>query len=332
MKVLLNIALEKFESKINRQFEVDENISLIDLCEFIIISMNGSKIPIYEFECGFVTYYPNLVEETEFEKKLENLLFKDLNLEKNKCFTLKYDPENGFLFKIKVNKIYESEDKLIFKVLSGKGYGILDNMDLFHLRIIFNTREDYLNKTEKEYLQKEFDCKECNKKIADYIIDRESRLSPKRYVFNVSLDGFDKEIKRKIVVNNNILIDDFCERVILSMNGDLSHSYCIKIRKIYLDEAYNDLELFNLDVKEKQRFKIVYDFGDNGVFNLTLSKIIDGYGSTDFEVLSGKGYGIIEDVGGPWGLEDIFYGNDTSFGNYDINEFDLEKCNERVRK
>ena len=51
MKVVLNVLLEELEDKINRQILVDENIQLVDLCEFIIVSMNGKKIPIYELEC-----------------------------------------------------------------------------------------------------------------------------------------------------------------------------------------------------------------------------------------------------------------------------------------
>ena len=332
MKVLLNITLGEIPDKVNRQVEVDENISLRDLGECIIISMNGSKIPIYEFVYGKVTYYPYLVVETKNEKNIGNLLFKDFNLKKGMRFTLEYNFENYYFFDIVVDNIYESKAKTIFKVLSGKGYGILDDENLYYFKRLFDARKDYLKKSEKEYLEKEFDCIECNKRIIDYINNRIDRISPKRYVFNVSLYGFEKEIKRKIVVNNNILIEDFCECVILAMNGDLSHSYGIKIGKYYISEYYNDLELFYLNLKEKQKFKIIYDFGDNWIFNLTLSKIIDEYGNENFEVISGKGYGIIDDVGGVWGLEDIFDGKDTSWGKYDINDFDLEECNKNIRE
>ena len=332
MKVLLNITLGEIPNKINRQVEVDENISLRDLCEYIIVSMDGSKIPIYALEYEDVIYYPYFIEETENEKNLENLLLKDLNLEKNIGFTLEYNFEEGYFFDIVVDDIYEAKDKTIFKVLSGAGYGILDDEKLFYFKHLFDGRENYLTKAEKEYLAKKFDCTECNERITDYINDRMDRISPKRYVFNVSLHGFDKEIKRKIVVNNNISIDDFCRCVVLAMNGDLSHAYGIKRGKNYLSEYYSDLELFYLNLKEKQKFKIIYDWGDHWIFNLTLSKIMNEYGDKDFEIISGKGYGIIDDVGGIWGLEDVFAGKDTSWGQYNIDDFDLEKCNERISK
>ena len=34
MKVYLNVTLEGLEKKINRQIKINENISLIDLCEW----------------------------------------------------------------------------------------------------------------------------------------------------------------------------------------------------------------------------------------------------------------------------------------------------------
>ena len=87
-----------------------------------------------------------------------------------------------------------------------------------------------------------------------------------------------------------------------------------------------------MNLKEKQKLDIIYDFGDNWVFNITLSKIEDGYIDTPFQVLSGKGYGIIDDCGGSWSLAQIFDGKDRSWGRHNINDFDLEKCNRKVTR
>ena len=324
MKVLLNVTVGEIPDKINRQIEVDENISLSDLCEYIIISMNGNKILLYGFMDDDIIYSPILDEETENEKNIDNLALKDFNLKKDKTFTIIYNFNNNYYFDINVDNIYDSDDKNVFRVLSGKGYGILDNTNMFSLKY------DLLSKTEKEFIEKKFDYLECNERITNYIKDKKDRVSPKNYVINVSLYGFTKEIKRKIIVNSNISIGKFCSCVILAMNGDLSHLSSIKIGKNCLEEEYNKKELFYLNLKEKQKFKIIYDFGDNWIFNLTLSKINDGYAPKDFEVISGKGYGIIDDAGGIWGLEEIFSGRDTSWGEYDINEFDLDECNKSI--
>ena len=154
---------------------------------------------------------------------------------------------------------------------------------------------------------------------------------------NVVLEGFDKDIKRKIIVGNNITIDHLCRIVIAAFRGDFSHPYDLKKEKDYLGEEFSDRPLYDLRLKEKQRLYVIYDFGDNWSFKVTISKIVDGYSKT--EVLSGKGYGIVDDCGGVYGLDDIFYGENhdddpdyEGWPHQDINEFDLEECNKDVRK
>ena len=73
----------------------------------------------------------------------------------------------------------------------------------------------------------------------------------KKYIFNVSLEGFNKEIKRKISVSSDMPLNSFCEKVIVSMNGDLSHGFDVKMDKEYLGEYYVEHELFYLNLKEK---------------------------------------------------------------------------------
>lgn len=344
MKVVLNVSIEELENKINRQIIVDDNIKLTDLCEYIIVSMNGKKIPIYDLEYGNVTYYPieNLDTDVEdYEKSLVNLTLKDLNLKKNKYFYIEYDFDNFYNFVVKVDDIISIIETtylndICFEVISGKGYGLIDDETIGYLNAILNSTkkniERYCTKSQKEYLEKKFDVNENNEKIKEYIEYRRELLKPKSYIFNVSLEGFGTQIKRKVCVNSNISIDSFCKKVIVSMNGDLSHAFNVKKNKEYLSEYYSDIELFYLGLSEKQRLKISYDWGDNWIFNITLSKIQDNFNKNEFEVISGKGYGIIDDCGGPWYLQDIFDGTNSEWGKYDINDFDLEKCNERVRK
>lgn len=339
MKVLLNVTLDELEDKINRQILVDENIELTDLCEFIIVSMNGKKIPIYTLEYGEVIYYPYDIEETKDEKNLLGSTLRNLNLKEGTDLCIKYNFNNLYYFNLIIDSFIEKDDKnknIDFKVLTGNGYGILDDMMSFSLKTLLAKKrkeyESYYLKSEKEYLQKKFDVNEVNDRINDYKKNKENMLIPKQYIFNVSLADFNKEIKRKILVNSNITIDRFCRKVIVSMNGDLSHLFDIKIGKECLGEYYSDLELFYLNLCEKNKLKIIYDWGDDWQFNLTLSKIVDGTSENEFEVLSGKGYGIIDDCGGSFGLYKIFSGEDTSWGDYDINEFNLKSCNEIVQK
>ncbi len=336
MKLMLSVVLEELEDKINRQILVDEKIQLVDLCEFVIVSMNGKKIPIYEFECEKKVYYPYEIEETKNEKSMLGLTLKDLKFKKRTTFGIDYNFDKSYYFNLIVDEMIEANDNIDFKVIFGNGYGILDDKSIYDLKRLFEEKrkdyDSYYLKSEKDYLQKKCDINEVNGRISDYKKYKENIKTPKKYIFNISLEGFNKEIKRKISVNSNISINSFCEKVISSMNGDLSHPFAIKIGKNFLEDYYGEFELFYLFLTEKQKLKIIYDFGDNWQFNVTLSKIINSYDEIDFEVLSGKGYGIIDDCGGIFGLYNIFNGEDDSWGKYDINEFNLEECNKIVKK
>ena len=341
MKILLNVVVYELEKNINRQIIVDENMNLVDFCESVIVSMNGTKIPIYLLENQNILYYPYEIITNENERTMLNLTLKDLKLKKENEFYIDYNFEdNKYEFDLIVDDILDkgptNSDKC-FEVLSGAGYGILDDMHIYELQYMLTHRNENdrlrYKKSALEYLKKRFEVIEINNKVIEYLENKKVLHEPKSYIINVSLEGFNKEIKRKVKVNNDILIESFCRKIITSMNGDLSHCFSIKRNKDYLNQIYNKVELFYLDLKEKQRFKIFYDYGDDWEFNLTLSKISYDYNDKiEFEVLSGKGYGIIDDCGGVWGLGDIFSGEDTDWGEYDINDFDLDECNENVKK
>lgn len=78
MKVVLNVALERFETRINRQVLASQDILLTDLCEYVIVSMNGHKFPLYRLEIEDVLYYAEDMEEEKNEKSLLGLKLKDL--------------------------------------------------------------------------------------------------------------------------------------------------------------------------------------------------------------------------------------------------------------
>lgn len=122
MKVLLDVTLCELEDKVNRQIEVDERICLKDLCEFIIVSMSGSRFPFYELEYKDVTYYPLLTEDSENKKSLVDITLLDLKSKKDDSYCLYYDYDNVYEFNIVVDDIYEvdSSNTSSFRVLGGK--------------------------------------------------------------------------------------------------------------------------------------------------------------------------------------------------------------------
>ena len=50
------------------------------------------------------------------------------------------------------------------------------------------------------------------------------------YKVSVVLLEFEEQIKRTLLINDNVKISDFCEAIIISMNGDLSHRYELKYK------------------------------------------------------------------------------------------------------
>lgn len=319
MKYLLNIIVEDIP-QINRQVLVDEFIKLDDLCEYIIVSLNGSQIPCYDLKInkGYYTY-----------DELNKITLKDLNLKKRDILYMEYNFSNSYKIEIAIDDIYTSNINEDFKILSGHSIGVWDYLNHYQIKYLFKYPNDYMTKTQRAYINAVFNVEEVNDKVNDYKIWKRNLDKPTRYRFNVSLEGF-KEIKRTILVNSDITIDEFCRKVIKSMNGELYHAYGIKFKKNHLDEFFSDVPLYYLRMNAKDKLKITYDFGDNWNFLLTLSQIVDGKSNTNFEVISGKGYGIVEDCGGALYLDKVFSLKNPDWKDYDLNDFDLEKCNKYV--
>lgn len=97
-----------------------------------------------------------------------------------------------------------------------------------------------------------------------------------------------------------------------------------------------------------EKLAFLYDFGDNWEVNVTLEAILEDKELSGRElprVLEGKGYGIIEDCGGPWGLKQIAkafrkksgedyetYRDWLGRDDIDLTAFDLADMNLRLKK
>lgn len=113
-----------------------------------------------------------------------------------------------------------------------------------------------------------------------------------------------------------------------------------KIKELTLKvPAPEDIEAFNYGLnydarmiyiqdifpKISERAVFCYDFGDDWQFLIKLEKIIDIADLANKEmprVLKGKGYGIVEDCGGVYGLDNELF---------DLTEFDLEDMDDSVK-
>ena len=350
MKYTMEIHVNEYK-EISRIIEVTEDILLKDFCEYIIVSLNGhAKYP-YQLLLNNGDG-PGYISDTRFESadadiSMDFMKLQELNLQEKDKLILNYDFYNfngDWDFFIKVLKIDAGEVKNNFQIIDGIGFGIIEREGAFMVERLL---EDVSDKRKLEYINyylkkykiddiKNIDIPSLNEKISDYKEAKRKMLEPKLYEMNAKLVGFEKEIQRKFRVDGSMDLNTFCECVILSFNGDLSHCYTVKRKKEYLEDEFFACDLNYLELEEKQRLTVIYDYGDSWEFKIEIKKIIP---FTDemldlpvFEVVKGKGYGIIDDCGGIWGLEKIFDGRNEEWGEYDINDFSLEETNSSLEK
>ena len=240
-----------------------------------------------------------------------------------------------------MKSVEEGYYKKDFEVISGEGCGILE--DCYGVHNLKKLVDSNLSASEREiseqifrgfknYRANEFHIERINEKIDSYLEFRREQIRPKHYILNISLEEYEKVLKRKISVDSNVSLDSFCKCVVVSMGINLDYAYTIKINRECLEEDILETEDLNyLNLKEKQKFKILYNHENNWIFNVTVSKINDGYGKEKrVKILSGIGYGIIEDCGGISELKDIFNSTSKNFDEQDINDFDIEKMNQVI--
>lgn len=343
MKIKMEMYLKGLRKEIKRTIQVNDNISLQTFCEYSIVSMNGNCKHLYQLILNEEEAYLGpgcAIQDFECEEMMENKKLEYLDLDINDKLLLNYDFRSDWDFIIKIKKIEEGYFEKDFEVISGSGcgiiedcYGIQDLKEIINPEITEQNKKFYYSMVpeSKNYNIDNFDITNINDKIRDYLDKYYELVKPKRYEMTVTLDGYDKEIKRKISVDSNVKLQDFARLVIYSMRGDLSHMFGIKRAKEYLDdEVMKEQDLNYLELKQNQRLKIIYDMGDYWIFNVTVKKVIEDYGRKRFEVLSGQGYGIIDDCGGVDGLYDIFEGINKEWGDYDINDFDLDEINKII--
>ena len=99
----------------------------------------------------------------------------------------------------------------------------------------------------------------------------------------------------------------------------------------YNEVNMDNLRISELDLSEKDKMIINYDYGDNWNFEITIQKIIKGHNDKNIVVLAGKGKGIEDDCGGIYGLWDLIQNKDNDWG-YDIDDFNIDEINEELDK
>ena len=312
MGISFSAYLDGFEKDITREINVNDNLNLQTFCEYMILSMNGECKHLYQLiingDFAYLGPWCSVSDPDIEEMMEEDLTVEDLYLEEGDELLLNYDFRSDYDIYIKIVSMTDESFDKDFEVVNGKGYGLLEGYHSFFLEDVVSARKRNSKAySDIKYNLLDFDIDKINYNIDNYLTYKKELVKPKHYLLNVSLSGFEKEIKRKISIDSDINISTLCEAIILSMRGDLAHCYGMKKGKDYLDDEELSKDINYLELKEGQRFKVIYDYGDNWVFNVRVSKVLEDYGSKRCYVVNGKGYGIVEDCGGEYYLDRIFY-------------------------
>lgn len=185
----------------------------------------------------------------------------------------------------------------------------------------------------------------------------------KVYEFKVILKGYSPNMWRRFQIRSDATLTELGYVILSLYKANASHliQFYDKRRGRHgrperffafpsSNSMFNEYDI--RDYKICDLFKTVedalifnYDFGDDWEFEVTLKKIIDSDGSEELpRVLSGKGYGIIDDCGGVWGLSRIAYAFEQGFGEdyemlsdwlgcdeIDLKTFDKDEANEILK-
>lgn len=136
---------------------------------------------------------------------------------------------------------------------------------------------------------------------------------------------------RRFWINGDNSIELLMQAVITMFNGFLEHMYDLRFPsgdQHFENETFMESDDWDPDsafdsqkakvsmLEEKQKAVITYDYGDYWQFEIKVRKVMfDQHKIKAPKILSGKGYGIIEDIGGTWAMSD--YNNDRQHNDID---------------
>lgn len=192
------------------------------------------------------------------------------------------------------------------------------------------------------------------------------------YQFYAELSDFTPKIWRRFQVSNHITPARLCYIIQVLFEMEASHLMALEVplesvniflRFEIIDEycedfhdPHRDVRVFDatrgnlrqLGLEVGSRLNFNYDFGDDWWVMLTLEKILKDKDLPAGElprILDGAGHGIVEDCGGPGGLEKLakafrkkkgadykLYSSWLGIEDFDINSFDLDDMNFRLKK
>jgi len=183
------------------------------------------------------------------------------------------------------------------------------------------------------------------------ISNRSNQKETNVYQVKISLDGIKPPIWRRLLVENDITLDEFHEIILDVMGWEGAHLYSFDIDGFTYESNYDE-EFFTGDYeteeillsdvikREKQKFKYTYDFGDNWQHTIIIEKILPFDNEQDYPFcIKGKRNCPPEDCGGIWGYQNFLKAIsdknnpereellDWLGDEYDPEEFDIDQIN-----
>lgn len=122
---------------------------------------------------------------------------------------------------------------------------------------------------------------------------------------NIYLEDLKETINRTIKVNDTMLLEIFCEYILVIMNANPKKEYFISINDdeylstnsipLFEDEKYmENITLKDLKLSNNDKIVIYYDGMDNWNIIIEIINIEQGLYNKDFELITGTGIGIVE--------------------------------------
>lgn len=188
----------------------------------------------------------------------------------------------------------------------------------------------------------------------EVIVKKKNKESKSLYQIKVTLVGSKPPIWRKLIVKDNIRLDQLHAVLQIAMGWFNCHLHQYRVGSSYIGipdpdfdfEITDERDVYLQDILSnvKDSFVYEYDFGDDWEHKIVLEKILPLDSSQSPVVIKGKKACPPEDSGGIWGYYDILDAiqdpkhedheemTDWVGADFDPDEFDMNLINKKLDK
>ncbi len=183
---------------------------------------------------------------------------------------------------------------------------------------------------------------------------KKNRKSESLYQIKITLTGSKPPIWRRLIVKDNIRLDELHAVLQITMGWSGYHLHQYRLRNLYIGIPDQELDMDIADERKvylkevisnpKDSFVYEYDFGDSWEHRIVLEKILPLNSSESPLVIKGKQACPPEDCGGIWGYHDFLEAiRDPNHeehesmlewvgGKFDPDAFDMRFINDRLKR